>query len=142
MDEDLRQQIKDEEHLRLLSLGYMISAGITAVFSIFGLMYIFMGLMFTSLLTNMPNPKPSQAPPAFIGWIFVIMGLGFLLIGCIIAVLKWQVGRCLKQRHCRTFCYVVAGISCLSIPYGTLLGIFTFITLGRQSVSKLFHTQA
>jgi hypothetical protein len=38
-----RQSIIDEEHLKLLSLGYMISAATSAFFSLFGLMYVAMG---------------------------------------------------------------------------------------------------
>ena len=34
---------------------------------------------------------------------------------------------------------VIAGISCLFVPYGTILGVFTFIVLQRSSVEKLFE---
>ena len=45
MSEELvRQAIIDEEHLKLLSLGYMISAATSAFFSLFGLMYMIMGI--------------------------------------------------------------------------------------------------
>ena len=33
---------------------------------------------------------------------------------------------------------VIAAINCLHIPIGTMLGIFTFIVLGRDSVRKLY----
>jgi len=39
-DETLRQSIVDEEHLKLLSLGYIVSGGLAALFSLFGLLYL------------------------------------------------------------------------------------------------------
>ena len=44
-DRDSRQQIIDEEHLKFLSIGYMVSVGMSAFFSLFGLIYVFMGVM-------------------------------------------------------------------------------------------------
>jgi hypothetical protein len=141
MDDELRQQVKDEEQLRLLSLGYMISAGVTAVFSFFGLIYVFMGLMFSFVFRHVPNAKPEEAPPEFFGWLMVIMGGAFLVFGITIAILKWQAARCLKQRRSLTFCRVIAGITCLGMPYGTALGVLTFIALGRPSLRRLFDAQ-
>jgi len=45
MPEELdRQALIDTEHLKLLSLGYMIAGGVSALFSLIGLFYAFMGL--------------------------------------------------------------------------------------------------
>ena len=38
-----------------------------------------------------------------------------------------------KQTH-RTFSLVVAGLDCLLIPWGTVLGVFTIVVLTRDSV--------
>ncbi len=54
------------------------------------------------------------------------------------AALKFYTAVCLKQRKSRTFCLVVAAISCLEVPYGTILGVFTFLVLERPSVARLF----
>jgi len=37
---------------------------------------------------------------------------------------------------------IVAGLGCLAVPYGTLLGVFTFVVLGRPSVVRLFDGEA
>lgn len=142
MSEELaRQSIIDEEHLRLLSLGYMISAGISAFFSLFGLMYVFMGIMMSSIIAHTPQvaTKTGQEPPAFIGWLLTGIGLGFFLILIALAAAKFRVGFCVKHRRSRTFCLVVAGITCLGIPYGTILGVFSFMVLGRDSVAQQFN---
>jgi len=36
------------------------------------------------------------------------------------------------------FCFVVACIECLFMPFGTVLGAFTIIVLMRPSVKNLF----
>ena len=36
-------------------------------------------------------------------------------------------------------CQITAGLSCLEIPYGTVLGALTFVVLARPSVAALFR---
>jgi len=76
-DETLQQSIIDEEHLKLLTVGYFVSAGL---------------------------PRSSR---------------------CLAYCMHWW----------RQF-------PCLEIPYGTLLGIFTFLVLGRNSVRGLSEAPA
>lgn len=117
--EELRQQIRDEEHLKLLSLGYMVSAGISAFYSLFGIFYMLTDIMFIFTLSDPLGRSGADVPPAFIGWVFGGMGLAFLVFGLTLAVLKWRASRCLKQRRSLVFCQVVAALSCFEIPYGT-----------------------
>jgi len=135
-----RQSIIDEEHLKLLSLGYMISAGFAAFFACFGLLYVFIGIIMSVAFSHAPatTGKPGQLPPAFVGWIFVGIGVVLFILAIGVAIAKFWAGRCVKQRRSRVYCMVIAGLSCLEFPYGTALGVFSFIVLGRPSVAKLF----
>jgi hypothetical protein len=133
MDEPSRQQIVDGEHLKMLRIGYLVSAGTTAFFGLFGFMYVFMGVMFTNMTF-----EDGKGPPAFFGWFFAIFGLVFIVFGLGLAVLKVYVASCIKKRRSRILCLVVAGITCLAMPYGTLLGVLTFVVLSRPTVSQLF----
>jgi len=45
----------------------------------------------------------------------------------------------LRDRRHRTFSMAIAALDCLHIPFGTILGILTFIVLGRDSVRALYH---
>ena len=136
-----RQAIIDNEHLKLLSIGYMVSAGMTAFFSLFGLMYAFMGIFMFATISKMPDTSPGQngPPPEFIGWLFGTLGFLFFAFGIAFAALNLHVAFCLKKRKSRTLCNVIAAISCLWIPYGTLLGVFSFLVLGRPSVIAQFN---
>jgi uncharacterized BrkB/YihY/UPF0761 family membrane protein len=138
-DEALRQTIVDEEHLRLLSIGYFVSSGITAFFSLFGLLYVFLGAMMGLTFSEAAKKSNQSPPPAFLGWILAIVGLVVFLFLITMAVLKFLTARYIQKRRSRAFCMVVAAISCLEIPYGTLLGVFTFIAVGRNSVKDLFE---
>ena len=135
-----RQSTIDEEHLKLLSLGYMISAGVAAFFSAFGLFYILMGIVFSEAFSHTPTAigKAGEQPPAFLGWIFVGMGLVIFLLAIGVAIARFWTARCIKQRKSRTFCMVIAALGCLEFPYGTALGVLSFIVLGRESVAKQF----
>ena len=144
MTEENRQSIVDEEHLNILSIGYLVSAGVSAFFALFGLLYVFIGIMMSTALTRLP-PTPTNSvqppPPAFVGWIFAIFGLAFFFSAAVMAAARFRAAWCLKHRKSRVFCMVVAGIGCLEFPYGTALGIFTFIVLGRDSVVQLFSSR-
>jgi hypothetical protein len=142
-DELIRQSIIDEEHLKLLSLGYMISAATTAFFSIFGLMYAVMGIVMSKFISQQGGGATgTQAPPAFVGWFLVGIGTGIFLVMVSLAAAKLRTAFCIKHRKSRTFCMVVAAFSCLAIPYGTALGVLSFIVLGRDSVARMFKPSA
>jgi hypothetical protein len=141
MPGETRQSIIDEEHLKMLSLGYVVSAGVSAFYSLFGLLYVFMGIMMST--THFPSPQTpansAQTPsPAFVGWIFTGIGLAFFLSAIAVTAARFRAAWCIKHRKGRVFCMVIAGIGCLELPYGTVLGIFSFLVLGRESVVQLF----
>ena len=141
-EDSMRQSIIDDEHLKLLSLGYMISAGISALFSLFGLFYALMGISLGFVFShtqNVPN-KAGQPPPAFVGWLFAGIGTAIVLFMVALGTSRLRASRCLKRHSSRTFCMVVAAITCLEFPYGTALGVLTFIVLGRESVVRLFNS--
>jgi hypothetical protein len=48
-------------------------------------------------------------------------------------------GRSIQKRRRKLFVYVMAALNCLFIPYGTLLGVFTFIVLSSAAASPEFE---
>lgn len=128
------QDLIDNEHLRLLRIGFFISAGQTALFIPFGLLYAGMGLMFSHLPTGASAP-----PPALMSWFMGLFGAAFAGIAAVAATLKLLTAIRLKQRRSRVMCLIAAGLSCMEMPYGTVLGIWTFMVLGRASVRRQFE---
>jgi uncharacterized membrane protein HdeD (DUF308 family) len=68
-------------------------------------------------------------------WIYLAGAVWFVASG----ILNLISGLCLRSRKGRTFSLVVAGINCLHIPLGTVLGVFTIIVLIRDSVRELYE---
>lgn len=132
--QDTAQDIIDNEHLRLLRIGYFISAAQTAIFIPFGLLYAGMGLMFSQLPTGASSP-----PPTFVSWFMGLFGAAFAGLAAVAATLKLLTAMRLKERRSRVLCLIAAGLSCMEMPYGTVLGIWTFMVLGRASVRRQFE---
>jgi len=135
-EEDLKQQILDEENLRLLRIGYFISAGLTAFASVLLLLYTF---FFSFVFMRISQTAGQPGIPPTVGRIIAVLGIFvvFLVVG--FAVLQFLTGQRLKERRSRTFCMVIAAITCLSIPYGTFLGVCTFLVLLRPTVQRSFE---
>lgn len=128
----------DREHLRLLSLFHYIMGGLTAAFSLFSLLHISMGIWFISSGDSL-SVEQGSPPPSELGWVFVSVGGIILLIGLTTAIFLILSGRFLARRTHYTFSFVVACLSCLSVPIGTVLGVFTIIVLSRHSVKQLYE---
>ena len=79
-----------------------------------------------------------DAPPRFVGLIFIIFPSLLIAASWILAGFMVAAGMKLKRRVSRMFCLVVAAIECIIMPFGTVLGIFTIILLMKDSVKELF----
>ena len=132
----------DTSQLQLLSVFHYVVAGLTALFSLFPLIYLLMGL---AVMFAAPTPlAPGEAPPPFdprlIGWVFVLIGGLGCATGLVLAGYMAYAGRCLAQRRRYLLCMVVAGIACIFMPFGTALGVFTLVVLSRPAVKAAFET--
>jgi hypothetical protein len=127
---------QDEEHLRLLSIFYYVCAGLLALFACFPFIYLIMGIVMLFNPQSMGSAR--DQPPAFVGIFLVFIGGLMILFGWALAACIAYAGGCLARRKRHTFCLVVAAISCMFMPFGTLLGVFSIIVLIRPSVKALF----
>ena len=83
----------------------------------------------------------------FVGAALAVLGLVFLLVHYLFFLLASLVGNLLSaiflgQRRHRTFSLLVAGLNCLHVPVGTVLGVFTFVVLLRPSVREAYDAGA
>ena len=124
---------QDEQNLNLLGIFHYVVGGMTAFFACFPLIHLVIGIALISGVFDGNNP-----PPFFIGWLFIIIASVFILFGWALAATIIIAGRRLRQRRSQTFCFVVACIECIIVPFGTVLGVFTIIHLSRDSVRQLF----
>lgn len=132
----------DVDHLNLLSIFYFVAAGL-GFFSI-----LFMTAYFAFVQTVISNPSfwqnhkgPSPPPEIFQTSHILIWFYLFLAFWCMAwVIMNLLSGIFLRTRKYRTFSFVVAGINCLQVPVGTVLGVFTIIVLLRESVRELYET--
>src|SRR5262249_13693013 len=102
--------------------------------------FMFMRFFFLNpeIWKDQKNPPPFKPEDLFkvLIWFYLIGAVFFL--AC--AVLNLLSGLFLRRRQNRTFSMVVAGINCLHIPFGTILGVMTLLVLGRDSVRKSYNS--
>jgi hypothetical protein len=132
---------EDESHLRTLGLLHYVLGGIIACFALFPIVHVGMGLVL-ALAPEKMSSGSDDAPPAFLGWFFVVIGTVLILLGWSLAAATIYSGRCLRRKKNHTWCLVVACVECMVMPLGTLLGVFTIITLVRPTVKRLFGVDA
>jgi hypothetical protein len=130
-----------ERQLDLLAVFHYVLAGITGLFALFPVLHLAMGLWMVSGGFPEQAAKPGQAPmdPQMFGWIFVAIASVLIAFGMTLAALLAVAGRRLKQRRSHTFCLVVAGLTCMNMPLGTVLGVFTLVVLTRPGVREAFE---
>ena len=144
---------EDREHLSALSIGHYILAGV-ALFS--GIPALVWGVAGAKLIDEVGSDLSiamgdisgqAGADPFGGGADAMLEDVETLLITAIVAGLALAlvtavhlivVGVKIRQRRWWTFCYLTGWGECLMFPFGTILGIFTIIVLGRPSVKRLF----
>ena len=125
---------QDDEHLRLLSILHYVWGGLTAFGGCIGGIWSLIG---GGILTA-ASKGGRNAPPVAVGAVLLVVGIFIVLLVGTISTLTILAGRSLAQRQRYTLCMVMAFISCLSVPLGTALGVFTLIVLSRPAVKEKF----
>ena len=69
-------------------------------------------------------------------------GVVFAIIGAAVwlGALTAYAGHCIKKRKHRLFIYIMPGVNCIWIPYGTVLGIATILLFQWPEVQAEFKT--
>ncbi|NWK55228.1 hypothetical protein HW115_06375 [Verrucomicrobiaceae bacterium N1E253] len=136
-------RVKDDEHLRLLAVFHYVYAGLTAAGLIFLVIHflvmksVMMTVQEVDVATTGSTPA-GPSPTALMGvfvWFYLLFGL--LMLAMTLA--NAYSGVCLRKKSRRTFSLVIAGVNCLNMPLGTVLGIFTIMVLVRDSVARAYQ---
>ena len=128
---------QDQEHLKLLSLFHYIIGGLGFFFSLFPIIHVIVGYLAIVSPSSLGS-ESGDTPPEFFGWMFLIVGLVFILIGFICSACIVLSGKYIKHRKNYLFSFVIACIQCVFFPFGTALGIFTIVVLSKDSVKQLY----
>lgn len=131
-----QQESTDAQHLKLLSIFHYVVAGLTALCACIPMIHLAVGLFM--VLGPRHFGPPGNEPPMFVGLFFIIIASVLILGGWALATLIFLTGRFIARRKYYMFCFVVACVECVFMPFGTVLGAFTIIVLTRQSVKDQF----
>ena len=129
MAADATQVAKDAEHLRLLSIFHYVVAGINALMACIPFVHLIVGIV----MVVAGSQSKRGAPPVLVGVRFIAIGAFIVLLGWAMAVCIFLAGRFLARRRHYMFCFVIAVLSCLSMPFGTILELRR---LARWAVSR------
>jgi hypothetical protein len=130
--------MNDTEKLRILSVFHYVVGLLTLLFALLPSIHLMMGIM---MITGRFAHEP-DFPARPMGWFFTVLALLFMLAALALGIALIMAGRNLAARTRYTFCFVVAGLSTLLFPFGTVLGVFTILTLAKDSVRSMFAGSA
>ncbi len=137
MADDTVQADQNEQHLRLLSIFHYVVGAIVGLFSCLPILHMVIGIAFIVSPESMNGP--GGPIPEMFGWMFALMGGLFVLAGWSVAICILLAGRFISHRRRYTFCLIIAGVECLFMPFGTVLGVLTLIVLTKAEVKDLFN---
>lgn len=135
MTTEERQEIIDQEHLRLLSLFHYISGALTIAFSCFFIIHL---LFMLSMSFMVPAGKNGEGPGAFPFAVMAVAFGGFIVVGIAYGIAEILSGRAIAKRQKRTMSMIVAGPGVIMMPFGTILSVMTWIVLSRASVKSIY----
>lgn len=132
----------DDSHLRVLGILYFVWGGLALLAGLFCIVYIALGVMMLKNPGMMAPPPGSPAggqPSAdFMAGFFIGFGAAILAWGVLNGTLSILTGSALLRRKRRKLILITAGLTCLTVPLGTVLGVFTFIVMSRPTVKEAF----
>ena len=129
-------------NLNILSILHYIFAGITGLSACFPIFHLIMGLtmLFGDFYPQEVSPE-MPFPYEVFGLMFTIIPAAIILLGWAFAIAAAISGHFLSQQKNYTYCLIVAGISCIFMPFGTILGVFTLVELLNDDVKVLFYQE-
>jgi hypothetical protein len=127
---------EDLEHLRLLAIFHYVVGALAYLCACTPILHVAIGL---GMLFGAFDQQ-QQPPPRIFGLAFVVLGSAIMILGWAFAICMIVAGRMLQKHRAYVFCLVMAGIACMFMPLGTILGVFTLVVLLRPSVRQLFQT--
>lgn len=131
---EVRKQ--DSDLLSVVSIFHYVLGGFQMLISLAGFVYVVVGVL---MVTGAMDSAKGEPPPPELGWIFVVIGIVFVLIFITIGLFTIKTGINMRKRRSRTLCIVIDSILCMMIPFGTIVGIFGLVLLTKPEIADEFE---
>jgi len=128
------QALQDKQQLDLLVVLWYVNMVFGLLPGCLGAVYGSMGSLFAALPTKGTASGDAIIPAA----IFGVLGILLMLMSAVLIGLSFFTARSIRDRKNPMFVTVVAGLTCLHVPLGTVLGVFTLVVTQRPSVKEQF----
>ena len=132
------QAQRDLDHLNLLATFHYVFGGLGILCSCFFLFYVGMGVLILTNPAMVVMKGAGTHAPQVTAWIAIAVGTTLTLAGWAFSSLWIFAGNGLKHHTHYNLIVVVTAIGFLFMPIGTVLSLFTLLTLMRPSVKALF----
>jgi hypothetical protein len=127
----------NSQTLDLLAIFHYVLAALIYLKGAAALIFMGIGAIAVSgVLADQPDDMAVAL--GVLGLIFFAAPMLFLALMWTAATLVLIAGRRIAKRTHLTYCQVVAGLECICVPFGTILGVFTLIGLTRPEVKDSF----
>jgi hypothetical protein len=119
-----------QNYLDVLAVFHYVYGGFSLLVTLMALG--FMGIAFGA------SSEWGRNWDATAGCVLMVVFVFILVVAGGVSVLNLLTGRALQTRRGYVLSLVTAGVNCLNVPLGTLLGIFTLVLLSDPTVRPLF----
>ncbi len=128
---------EDKAHLKTLSICWYVYAGLNVLGMLCGGLYAVLGVV-----ALFAGQAENDDEAVVMGIVFSVTGVIVMVLTVLSAVLFFLTAKGLANHKRKTLIYICSALACLNVPLGTVLGIFTFIVLGRPQVKAAFEAPA
>lgn len=131
---------ENEQYVKILGIFHFVVGGIAGLFACFPIFHFMAGLfmfVFSLIPGSMKGDMP-LFPVGIFGLVFATIAGAVMLLGWAFAISLILAGYGLLKRKWHTFCLVMAGVACVFMPFGTVLGVLTIVLLVKPAVKELF----
>ena len=125
----------DKDTLHLLSIFHFVMAGFIALIACIPLIHLAGGVFM--IFGGVSEQEPGLSA---MGAAFTLIAGAIILLGWSLAFFVFRGGKSLDKQENYQQCLIAAAILCLIMPFGTILGVFTLVTLSKDEVKQLFDS--
>ncbi len=126
--------VEKQDNIGLLAIFYKIVGVIMFLFSLLPCIHLIIGIAIMAGGFSFDD----GAPPFIFGLVFTIIPLIFISCGVALSISMFMCSRYLEAKSNYRFCQIVSGISCIFMPFGTVLGVLTLIELSKDPIRESF----